>query len=79
MGDTWIVDITHYEDILDPALDVPGTARRLGEYFGTIVGAAQANDDEVDLWGSEEDLDDLFDVVAGVAPAWFSLAQASYF
>ena len=39
---TWIVDITHYEDILDPTLDVPGPARRLGAFFGTIVAAATA-------------------------------------
>ena len=42
MGDTWIVDITHYGDILDPELDIPGPARRLGEFFGTIVGATTA-------------------------------------
>jgi len=42
MGDTWIVDITHYEDILDPTLDIPESARRLGMFFGTIVQAATA-------------------------------------
>ena len=42
MGDTWITDITHYEDILDPTLDVPRPVRRLGEFFGTIVGATTA-------------------------------------
>lgn len=42
MGDTWIVDITHYGDPLDPALDIPEPARRLREFFGTIVGATTA-------------------------------------
>ena len=27
MGDTWIVDITQHEDVLDPSLDVPEPMR----------------------------------------------------
>lgn len=42
MGDTWIVDITHFGDPRDPSLDIPEGARRMGQFFGTIVSAATA-------------------------------------
>lgn len=38
MGDTWIVDITHY--LLPDGLLVPGPAGRIAAYFGSIVSAA---------------------------------------
>jgi hypothetical protein len=40
MGDTWITDMRHVLDVLEPEVDVPGPARRLAEYFGRIVEAA---------------------------------------
>lgn len=42
MGDTWVVDITCFGDVLDPTIDIPEPARRLGKFFGTIVSAATA-------------------------------------
>lgn len=43
MGDTWITDMRHFLDILEPDADIPGPARRLAEYLGKIVEAATAN------------------------------------
>ncbi len=42
MGDTWITDLTHYLDALDPRLDVPASARRIATFFGNIASAATA-------------------------------------
>lgn len=42
MGDTWITDLTHYLDALDPSLDVPTSARRIATFFGNIASAATA-------------------------------------
>ena len=42
MGDTWIIDMTHYADIRDPVKKVPMPARQIGEFFGLIVSAASA-------------------------------------
>ena len=42
MGDTWIIDMTHYADIRDPAQKVPMPARQIGEFFGLIVSAASS-------------------------------------
>lgn len=42
MGDTWITDLTHYLDALDPSLDVPDSARRIATFFGNIASAATA-------------------------------------
>lgn len=40
MADTWIIDITHYGTDRASILSIPAPARRLAEYFGSIVGAA---------------------------------------
>lgn len=40
MADTWIIDITHYGTDRLSIWDIPQPARRLAEYFGSIVGAA---------------------------------------
>ena len=42
MGDTWITDMRHFLDVLEPDVDIPGPARRLAEYLGRIVEAATA-------------------------------------
>jgi hypothetical protein len=43
MGDTWITDMTHFLDVLDPDADVPASARRFAEYMGRIVEEATVN------------------------------------
>lgn len=45
MGDTWVTDLTHFLDETGgfPA-NIPGPARRLGEYLASIVAAATAAD-----------------------------------
>jgi hypothetical protein len=40
MADTWIIDITHYGSDRASILSIPVPARRLAEYFGSIIGAA---------------------------------------
>ena len=40
---TQIVDMQHYEPARDPAAGVPAPARRLAEYYGSIVEAATAS------------------------------------
>jgi len=40
LADTWIIDITHYGRDKASIWDIPPHARRLAEYFGSIVGAA---------------------------------------
>jgi len=40
MGDTWLIDMTHYLDVANPAVDLHPATRRLAEYFGAIVSAA---------------------------------------
>jgi hypothetical protein len=40
MGDTWITDMMHFLDIMEPDADIPDRTRRLAEYFGKIVEAA---------------------------------------
>jgi hypothetical protein len=37
MGDTWIVDLRHYLDPSGAFADMPTPARRLAEYFASIV------------------------------------------
>ena len=37
-----IIDMSHFADIRDPAVEVPAAARRIGEYYGSIVSAASA-------------------------------------
>ncbi len=47
MGNTWIVDVRHYLDQSGALADMPTPARRLAEYFVSIVVDATANlDDE---------------------------------
>lgn len=40
MGNTWITDMTDLPDLRDPDVDIPGAARRLTEYLGSIVETA---------------------------------------
>ncbi|MBN1288390.1 MAG: hypothetical protein JXA49_01985 [Actinobacteria bacterium] len=40
MADTWIIDITHFGTDRASIWDIPPHARRLAEYFGSIIGAA---------------------------------------
>jgi hypothetical protein len=40
LADTWIIDITHYGPDRASILNIPPPARRLAEYFGSIIGAA---------------------------------------
>jgi hypothetical protein len=39
MPDTWIIDITHYLDASGRLAAMPGPARRIADYFGSIVAA----------------------------------------
>ncbi len=48
MGDSWVVNLRHYGDVLGP--DIPKSARRFGLFFGTIVEAATAG--MAGLWRS---------------------------
>ncbi len=37
----WVTDLTHFlDEQAQIPVDIPGPARRLGEYFGSIVAAA---------------------------------------
>ncbi len=38
-GNTWVTDMTHFLDVLDPGADVAAPARKLGAFFGQIVHA----------------------------------------
>ena len=40
VGDTWITDMTHFIEVLDPSAEVPSPTRNIGMYFGRIVEAA---------------------------------------
>ncbi|HEX7049595.1 MAG TPA: hypothetical protein VF188_05235 [Longimicrobiales bacterium] len=42
LGDTWIIDMRHYLGVDDAGANAPAAARRLAEYFGSIVRAATA-------------------------------------
>jgi len=43
MSQAHVVDMTHFEGIRDPMREIPATARRIGEYYGSIVEAATAS------------------------------------
>ena len=34
MDDTWITDMRHFLDVLEPDVDIPGPAKKLAEHFG---------------------------------------------
>lgn len=36
-GNTWVTDLTHFLDALDPAASLPAPARKLAAFFGSIV------------------------------------------
>jgi hypothetical protein len=46
MGNTWIVDLSHYLTPAGAIADMPTRARMLAEYFASIVVDATANLDE---------------------------------
>jgi len=46
MGDTWIVDLRHYLAPSGALAEMPAPARRLAEYFASIVVDATSNLDE---------------------------------
>jgi hypothetical protein len=46
MGNTWIVDLSHYLTPAGAIADMPSRARLLAEYFASIVVDATANLDE---------------------------------
>jgi hypothetical protein len=46
MGNTWIVDLSHYLTPAGAIADMPTRARMLAEYFASIVVDATANIDE---------------------------------
>jgi hypothetical protein len=40
MGNTWITDMTDLPDVPNPDVDIPASALKRTEYFGSIVEAA---------------------------------------
>jgi hypothetical protein len=46
VGNTWIVDLRHYLSPVGAIADMPGPARKLAEYFASIVVDATTNLDE---------------------------------
>lgn len=46
MGNTWIVDLSHYLTPVGAIADMPSPARKLAEYFASIVVDATTNLDE---------------------------------
>lgn len=46
MGNTWIIDLRHYLTPAGAMADMPAPARKLADYFASIVLDATANIDE---------------------------------
>jgi hypothetical protein len=50
MGNTWVVDLRHYLNEAGAFAEMPSPARRLAEYFASIVVDATSNlDDELNF------------------------------